>query len=112
MINGKGDEKNAHREIQDVYKRQGRASNAFFTAASQWPHIIPSIFIVFVIEVFSFSLLIVVSAATASAVTGCFSGLSFLELLTGKRLSLKALETTQKLERLMAAAPNIGFSFK
>ena len=54
---------------------------------------------VFVIEVFSFSLLIVVSAATASAVTGCFSGLSFLALLTGKRLSLKALETTQKLER-------------
>ena len=29
-----------------------------------------------------------------------------------KRFSLKALVTTQKLERLMAAAPNMGFNFQ
>ena len=38
--------------------------------------------------------------------------LSFFQSRRSNRFSRRALETTQKLERLMAAAPNMGFSFQ
>ena len=78
----------------------GRASRAFLTLASQCPHIMPSIFMVFSIVV------------TSSECLECldFKGLSFLASRRLNRFSRRALETTQKLERLMAAAPNMGFS--
>ena len=77
----------------------GTASRAFFTRASQWPHIIPSIFKVFSMIFFSFFF---------------FSAFIFLSLSArcrSKKFSLSALDTTQKLDKLMAAAPNMGFSF-
>lgn len=73
------------------------ASRVFFTVASQCGHIIPSIFIVFSMVLFSFLFL-------------CFIFLSCFELWTLTKLSLNAFVTTQKLERLIAAAPNIGFN--
>ena len=82
------------------------ASSAFFTLASQWPHIIPSIFIVFVIDFSSLSF--------GLFVLFFLSGVAFLSCLgsyTLHRFSRKALVTTQKLDRLIAAAPNIGLSF-
>ena len=78
------------------------ASRVFFTLASQCPHIIPSIFIVFVmVDSSCFFLLSFL----------CFIFLSLLASYILKRFSLSAFVTTQKLDKLMAAAPNIGFSF-
>ena len=81
----------------------GRASSAFFTVISQWGHIIPSTFITFVIAEFSFSI------GSAASTTGCLIFLSRLGEYSLKRFNRRALVTTQKLDRLMAAAPNIGF---
>lgn len=83
----------------------GSASSAFFTVASQCPHIIPSICIVFVIFVSSLSLIFIS--------VGFAAGTAFLFAFpcTENRFSRNALVTTQKLDKLMAAAPNIGFNF-
>ena len=69
------------------------ASSADFTLASQCGHIIPSIFSVFVIWVSSL----------------IFDLFSVFISLSFTKLSLSAFVTTQKLDRLIAAAPNIGF---
>ena len=53
------------------------------------------------------------AAGRGSGAGGSSTGrtaLSFLPLCRSKRFSRSAFDTTQKLERLMAAAPNMGFS--
>ena len=81
------------------------ASSVFFTLASQWPHIMPSIVMVFTIP------------CSVVMFRSSF-GISFLILLSfdasciRNRFRRRAFVTTQKLERLIAAAPNIGFSFQ
>ena len=102
------------------------ASRAFFTVASQCMHIIPSIVIVFVI-VFSFlSAVAVISVAlplasspalsfrsgNSGSCSASFSGLSFEASNMLNKFSRSAFETTKKLERLIAAAPNIGLSWR
>ena len=59
-------------------------------------HIMPSIFNVFSMVFFSFSFLM-----TFFSRTGCGNRIKF---------SLSALQTTKKLDKLIAAAPNIGFN--
>ena len=79
------------------------ASSVFFTLASQWPHIMPSIVMVFTIP------------CSVVMFRSSF-GISFLILLSfdasciRNRFSLSAFVTTQKLDKLIAAAPNIGFN--
>ena len=84
------------------------ASSAVFTAFSQWAHIMPSIFSV---AVFPLSAAFPPPSHARSLPSLTGSGLRrylrcFLML---NRLSLSAFATTHTLDRLMAAAPNIGF---
>ena len=55
------------------------------------------------------------TAGLGSGAGGSSTGrmaLSFLGLCRSNRFSRRALDTTQKLDRLMAAAPNMGFSVR
>ena len=76
----------------------GIASKAVFTVFSQWPHIMPSIFMVFST---------VVSWTCSTCL--CLRFLSWLASRMLNRFSRRALDTTQKLLKLIAAAPNMGF---
>ena len=96
-----------------------RASRAFFTVASQWPHIMPSIWMVFFIVTFSVFISFctgqdlvshAVSAGSSRAGALCLGGASWAALRGLKVFSRRALVTTQTLERLMAAEAIIGFS--
>ena len=74
------------------------------------------VFVIFVSSLFSDSFLSVktISETVFSAVSTFFIFL-FLSLLASyilNRFSLNAFVTTQKLDRLIAAAPNIGFNFQ
>ena len=79
----------------------GSASKHFLTRASQCAHIMPSIFIVFSMVAVSFA-----SILTSTV----FIFLSRFALRILKKFRRSAFVTTQTLERLIAAAPNIGFS--
>ena len=80
-------------------------SSVFFTLASQWPHIMPSIVMVFTIPC---SVVMFRSSFRISFLIL----LSFDASCIRNRFRRRAFVTTQKLERLIAAAPNIGFSFQ
>ena len=85
-----------------------RDSSDPFTEASQCLHIIPSILIVFFIPGSSLS-----SSSISFIICGIsirFLFLSCLVFLISNRFSVSAFVTTQKLDRLIAAAPNIGLS--
>ena len=80
------------------------ASRASVTVFSQCEHIMPS-------------MRMVTSMSSSSSSTGAGAalwrrGLSLLALYILKRLSLSALDTTQKELRLIAAAPSIGLSVR
>src|SRR5699024_10731550 len=76
----------------------GRASRAFLTVASQWPHIIPSILMVFCMVVTSVLMgHAVCRGAGAGGSSTARMGLSFLALCRSNRFSRSALDTTQKL---------------
>src|SRR5699024_4326602 len=87
---------------------------------SQWGHIIPSTVSVFAILFSSFSKGQEPAAEQepswftfASASGFRLAGLIFLSRLASwilKRFRRRAFVTTQKLDRLIAAAPNMGFS--
>ena len=76
----------------------------FFTLASQWPHIMPSIVMVLSIPCS------VVMFRSSFRIR--FDSLFFLTSRASETDSDAGVVTTQKLERLIAAAPNIGFSFQ
>ena len=73
--------------------------SAFFTAASQCPHIIPSICIIFFIVLSSFLDLFFFFLA--------FNFLSFDASYILKKIQSQCVRYSQKLDKLMAAAPNI-----
>ena len=87
------------------------AFRAFSTRPEQWAHIMPSIIMVFFIAVSPFSSVVSIMvwvSTTASVAFSCW----FLWNLGLKSLTRRALETTQTELMLMAAAPNMGFSFQ
>ena len=89
-----------------------RADRAFSTWATQWAHIMPSIFRVLVIvfsSLCSSGSSVVMSTGQLPWQGDCSGGATDLNLLLKKRRR-KALDTTHTELRLMAAAANMGLS--
>ena len=82
------------------------ASRAFFTCISQCPHIIPFTEIFMVVSLFCVLFDIRFPVMEFSTFLSCLESRAFT------KFSLNAFVTTKKLERLIAAAPNMGFSFQ
>ena len=83
--------------LAEASSTPGIASRDVFTIFSQWPHIMPSIFMFFSTD-----------AALASSLCAALIFLSLLASRILNRFRRRALETTHTLLRLMAAAPNMG----